>query len=308
MTVEPDSAAQALPSHPPIGIENVAMVHHDRVGALASFERLGFTMTPTGRYLLGGDGGLELGLANHHALFPRGGYWEIITIGDVDRFDVGYGALIERHGVHLAKVTLRLDDPAAEVARLRSVGVEVGDPVAMRRSLDVNGRTIDVDMHLVAYPDSWDTWLHSSLTHADRATNYVPELLDHPNGAVAIEGVVVSSSDVAAAIDRLEQFTGSSADTTDTGTVVHLADGTRFEVWPTDVADDVLPVAWADGVERLRAMILSTESLEDSAAWITERGVGLQRNGDQFTVPAAEAEGVHLLFEPWTRGDLSSIR
>ncbi|MEM9040709.1 MAG: VOC family protein [Actinomycetota bacterium] len=288
------------PSAVPEGIENVALVHTDRQRALHAYERLGFTMTPQGRYLLGGAGGIELGLANHHALFRHGGYWEIITVGDGEKLDVGYGALLDRHGVHLAKVTLRLPDAPGEVERLREIGVEASGPVAMRRSLDVAGRTVDVDMELLSYPDHWDAWLHSSLIHADRSINYVPELLDHANGTEAIEGVIIATGDVDATCARLTDFSAAAPLWSDDSAVVRLPDGTRFEVWPTDAADERYPVRWSDQPESLRAVIFSVPSIEELRGFFDARGVA-HGGTEVVEVDPSEAEGVHLVFEEPTR-------
>ncbi|MEM1332920.1 MAG: VOC family protein, partial [Actinomycetota bacterium] len=283
----------------PLGVENVAMVHHDREQAVATFERLGFTLTPRGRYLLGGEGGLELGLDNHHALFPRGGYWEVITIGDDTKFDVGYGALLERRGSHLAKVTVRFDDATTEAARLRALGVDVQDAVRMRRSLEVADRTIDVDMDLLAYPAAWDAWLHSSLRHDDRGTNYVPELLTHPNGAQAIDGVVVSTPSMGETLDRLRAFTGGSPTSAAHGATFVLPDGSRCEVWDHAAAARTFPVAWDDGAECLRALIVAVEAVDQTASFLDAAGVNATIT-DPTTIDPGDSDS--------TSGDTSAAR
>lgn len=290
----------------PRGVENVAMVHTDRARAHATFERLGFTLTPQGAYLLGGDGGVPVGLANHHALFPDGGYWEIITIDPEAGTDLGYAALIERHGTHLGKVTLRLDDATAEIDRLVSLGVEAAGPIPIRRSVESTGGVVDIDMELVAYPAAWDTWLHSSLTHADRDLNYIPEYLHHPNGVRSITGVVVSSDDLDRTGERLEQYTGApSASIDDDHRTVTLPDHTRFELWSTAAADREFPVTWSSSPESLRAVIFGVESLDATEEYLITRGATTRTVASGLSV---EAEGVHLVFERATSSGGRSSR
>lgn len=282
----------------PLGVENVALVHTDRAKVVEVYERLGFRLTPPGRYAVGHDAEWPVGLANHHALFRRGGYWELITIGDPELGGLGYEQLLDRRGVHLAKTTLRLSDVDAEVERLRSADVAVGDPIPIRRSLDVDGRTVHVDMKLVGYPPEWNAWLHSSLVHEDRDANYVPELLDHPNGVLAIEGVVVATADRLPTIERLSRFTGVEPNDDD---VFELPDGTRIEVWPTGPADERFPLPASPATETLRAVIFSVESVDRLDAFLAEREVERRRVDGSIVVPASEAEGAHLVFEAWSR-------
>lgn len=291
------------PESTPLGVENVAMVHADRARASTTFERLGFRLTPEGRYRLGGaEPRLPVGLCSRHALFSRGGYWEIVTVEHTDRTNLGYDELLARRGSHLAKLTLRLADPAAEAARLKALGVAVGGPVGIRRSLELTGgRTVNVDMQLLVYPPEWtEAWLHSSLVHLERDCNYIPELLEHPNGVLAIEGVIVSAPDVAKSLDRLTAFGGRSPEPGDPPTF-RFGDGTRIEVWDEPSADAQLPVTTPGGNERLHAVAFSVESLDALGAYLDGQGVPYAVRDGQLAVAGSEAEGVNLLFEPWHR-------
>lgn len=189
--------------------------------------QLGFTLTPRSRQLApGSDGNLaETGMANHCIMLRRG-YLEISgALFDGSAAVVGFRQQLNRHvGLHL--IAFGSPNPPAQVERLNSVGFSPASPMNYQRMVETEAGEELARFTLATSPrDLMPEARMIMVRHETPHLLWQRRWLDHANGALALEDVVLVVTDPEVSAERLGRFTGVRAERMGSGRSLALTRG-----------------------------------------------------------------------------------
>ena len=203
-------------THPVKGVDHVFLMVNDLDESCEAFERLGFTISPRGMH------SAHKGAANHTIMFPND-YFELLGMiaevpGNADRRE-----MLKREGQGLHAVACRIDDAHAAKEGLAAQGIETEEVGSFSRPVPLpDGSEGMASFDTLKFlPHEYPLGTVFMCRHKTRDMVWVPSLLEHPNGAQGIAGVVAGCDDpegAAAAFARL--FAGGSIRHVDGGAVV----------------------------------------------------------------------------------------
>jgi hypothetical protein len=189
-----------------LALDHVGVAARDLVPLAAAYERLGFTLTPVARQSgrRAPDSPVEpYGTGNRCAFFLHG-YIELIAILDPARFDNGLGAWLSRYaGPHI--IALAMGDEAANLDRLRRGGVDIPGVAYLERPVEPGGPV--ARFARLPLPDAPEGRLQL-IRHLTPELVWQDRWMEHANGAVALEGVVLAAAEPAETAARLSRLAG----------------------------------------------------------------------------------------------------
>ncbi len=269
-------------------LDHVGIAGPDLDALGIAYERLGFRLTPRAQHHAPGPDLVirPIGTGNRCAML-RQGYLELIAVIDptlpsntLDRFLARY------HGLHI--IAFEIEDPEAELARLRETGLTIPGIAWLERPIDAPGGPATARFARLPMPDAPEGRIQL-IRHLTPELLWQPDLLDHPNHAVALEEVALVVADPAASADRFARLVGVAATPAADGVVLALPRGrvrfTTGEAYP-DVAAPSLPF--------IAGVTLRTD--DGGAAIRRIAGTAGRETADGFLVPPAHAGGAALLF------------
>lgn len=287
-----------------LGLDHVGLGIRDLSIAVAAFKDLGFTLSPLSMHagaLTPGGPTVPWGSGNRCAMFRRG-YFELLGLVD-HSLPSNLKATLERYeGLHIVALDCATADSAH--ARLVGAGVSANRPVALERdatfgSADESVRRAkfrNVNLNSEAHPEA----RFIVIEHQTRDVLWQEHLLDHPNGAEALEAVCLVVQDLQASRQRLQPLLGSPFE----------RDGSlRFElergaVWMMEGATfrRLCPVLRDGPIHRVAAACFAVRSLERLELFLTERRIAFVAdaawdNGEPcIWVGPSEAAGAAIQF------------
>ncbi len=197
----------------PFGLEHPLVVT-DNIDALAErYRRLGFAPTKRGFH--------PWGTANHLILFPNQ-FIELLGIADEDLLDepsetgFRFGRFIARaldRNEGIAMVALHSDGITADATALAERGLEPDGLVNFRRAVTLpDGTEHEVAFSLAMLIDEDRPRLSYFLCQHHRPEFvWLPEWMDHPNGALAITRITYAVGEPYAVWSRFKQIWGEPA-------------------------------------------------------------------------------------------------
>lgn len=201
-------------------LDHVAInVGTDLDGAEAHFARLGFTLTPRGHH--------SLGSMNHLMMFAAD-YLELIAVpeGDTRRPD------LRNAPVGINGIVLGADDVDAVFARLGELGFAGDPPRTFHRPVAFGEDTTDAHFRTVTVrSDVFSGGRVYFCHHLTPELVWQPTWQKHPNGAVAIAGVVVVSHEPEAEAANFASLVDAAVtDGTEDELVIELGSSHRLTV------------------------------------------------------------------------------
>ena len=275
-------------------LDHVVVNVRDQIDTgLATYGRLGFTMTPRGYHTLGS--------MNHLAIFGSE-YLELIAAapGETRRAEI----LAAPFGLN--GLVFGTENSASAYAALREAGVPVEPPLEFSRPVELTEGSRDATFRTVhVTPGTVPAGRVYFCHHLTRDLVWRDEWRHHANGAIAIERAVIAAREPAALGALFARMFGEDA-VRPVSTGCSLAVGlSRFDVMTPDALSrefaDAAPAAVGRN-QYMAALTIRTRSLERAAAALAAGRInGVQRQTDRIVVPAAETFGVTLEFrEPIT--------
>ena len=189
-----------------LALDHVGIAARDLTPLATAFERLGFTLSPTaqqsGRRTP--DGPVEPYGTGNRCAFLRHGYIELIAILDPARFDNGLGAWLSRYaGAHI--IALAIGDEAANLERLRRGGLPIPGTAYLERPVEPSGPV--ARFARLPLPDAPEGRLQL-IRHLTPELVWQDRWMEHANGAVALESVVLAAAEPAETAARLSRLAG----------------------------------------------------------------------------------------------------
>lgn len=284
----------------PRPIDHLVLAVRDLDAARASFQRLGFTLTPVARH--------PFGTMNSLAQFG-GSFLELLTVADTAAIPPGdgthfsFGAFSRdflEDGEGVSMLALKSTDAAADRADFAAHDLRVYEPFGFER--------------IATGPDGAERKVAFSLTFTSDArlkragfftcqhhypeNFWKPEFQRHANGALAITSAVMVTRDPADFHEFLTHFSGMREITaTSFGVSFDLGDGSQVEVlsplgFKAFFGEEVAP-----DPRRFLAWRVKVADLGAVAALLSDNRVSFSAIAGALVVPAEAAHGAALAFE-----------
>jgi catechol 2,3-dioxygenase-like lactoylglutathione lyase family enzyme len=271
------------------GIDHAIVGVRDLEQARATYQRLGFQLTPRGRHV-------GWGTANYCVMF-EGDYLELLGIVDASQFTNNLDRfLAEREG--LLALALRSTDARATHAAWQAAGLAPAEVKALSRLLEPDTELRFENVMLT--PEATGGAALFACAALTPELMRQPDWVRHPNGALGIASATVAVDDPAAFYEPMAQVFGSiSLTETDRTLAVHT--GRAVLLFATQDDIDMLHPE-LDSLEvgqdpMLVALSLAVPDLAATAAWLGHHDVAYRRDSaGTIGVPPAHTHGVMLEF------------
>jgi hypothetical protein len=230
-----------LPLGEEIFLDHVGHFVPEPDAAGRALARAGFAPTPASIQVDPGAGGTErlTGTGNVTAMLSRGYIEALFKTADTALGRELEAAMARYGGVHLAAFAVA--DAAAAHRRLAAAGFRMQPLLEMRRPVDTGGGPGTAAFTLARLaPGQMPEGRIQILTHRSESMVWQPRWLKHPNGALALTGIVIAVADPEEAARRFARFTGRAAARSASGQTIALDRG-RVELVSADAFQRRLP-------------------------------------------------------------------
>lgn len=295
----PQFVDRQTPRGDEIFLDHVGWYVADMDRCAASFERLGFVLTPYTEHSHADAQGSRSpsGTANRCAMLERG-YLEFLTAVpgiDTPLADQLRDGLARYAGVHLAAFTCA--DAATEYDRMVADGFALQPLVRLRRpsKLDDGSDAMCAFSVIRPQPGAMAEGRIQMLSQETPDVVWQPSLIARDNAIDALSGVVVCSDDPAEAAARFGRFTRKAAKAADGRFYLPLDRGGVAFATP-DRLGDVVPGATAPATPFLAAVAMRSRDLSATRAFLNAQQVPFAEAGPgRITVAADHAMGATLI-------------
>ena len=275
-------------------IDHVMIAVSDLELGMAAYRRIGFDVRP---------GGVHPGRATENAIaFLAEDYLELLSLrrdapAPVPGTSDGRLAEFLARGGGFRYIAIQSDDLRADVATMRSRGVEVADAAeGHRRTPD--GRELRWLAAGLGSRDPLPIFFVQHLTPLAERRRQTRPAGEHPNGALRAERVYIAVPDVAAAARDYARVLGLSVPPVQRGAVIK-ADMAVFDLGPTGltIAQPVEPGPAAEAMSRRGPgpfqVLYRTRSMDGAARWMASQGLppptrGVRNTGEQAILVGPE--------------------
>ncbi|XVQ06613.1 VOC family protein [Spirillospora sp. CA-255316] len=282
------------------GLHHTGILTRDLDGLERTYASFGFTLSPRSRHLLNerpGQPPVPGCTANRCALFG-GAYIELLGIVDESAPDPWHTkAMADRYeGFRL--LNLDTDDAEATDRRLTDAGMRTSGVLDLEREVDtqdgprtMRARAVHID------PRSTPEGYVGLAQHLTRQYVHQPRYLRHPNGARALDAVLIVADDTdhEAIVARYSRVLHTAPRQQGPVTVLELAVG-RLEIVRSSDAETVLPGEPAPASSYLAAMTVLVDDVTAARRIVEDGGTATRTIGDGFFVSARDAYGAGLFF------------
>jgi catechol 2,3-dioxygenase-like lactoylglutathione lyase family enzyme len=273
------------------GIDHLLIAVSDLDRAAATYQRLGFTLSPRAVH------SAHMGTANHTIMLERD-YFELLAVLAPTHANARWRAALA-DGEGLAGLAAATPSAAAAGAAWREAGLAASDVLAFSRAVErAHGIRTQARFEVVTLPEqavpAMSIFACAQLT---RDAVWLPELLDHPNTARAIRKLIIGTPvPLAAAESWSRVLPGSTRAEISGGAQVRTGSHVVELLDPATAARRFGVTA----AGRAGALAIEFEARNVDACRATLRSGGLSPlvRGDMTYVANADAHGVVIAFLP----------
>ena len=273
------------------GIDHCVILVRELDAAAATWRRLGFTLSPRGYH------SAHMGTANH-TIMLRDDYFELLGVVAPTEQNAPFRADIAR-GEGLSAVALQTDDADKACAEIRGMGIAASDVVAFARPVDLpGGGKGEAAFRVTHFPDNTLPGLHLFVCgQLTRDTVWIPELLEHPNGAQGLAALVMACADPEAMAARWARVFGRDAVSAIPGGARVNTGKTQVELLaPAAVAARYPGVPIDTGRDRLVGLAIRVADLGKARAALSANNAPWRESEGRTVVPPADASGTLVEF------------
>ena len=202
---------------PVSGLDHVVIGVDDLSRGAETYSRLGFTLSPRGVH------SASMGTANHTIMLKQD-YFELLAILAPTERNLRWQRALER-GEGAIGIAMATTDAGSTYEAWSAAGLHPRDVIDFSRPVDrPDGSKLDASFKVVSLPEETnpDVGLFAC-EHLTRDAVWLPELLDHPNTALGIRGLTVTTTRPAEHLDSWKRVLPGAA-------VIALDGGLRFEI------------------------------------------------------------------------------
>ncbi len=282
-----------------LSLDHAGAIVRDLAAGATRWEKLGFALSPRSRQRGRMPDREEEGpwaTANRCAIFAQG-YLELIGIVDQACFNPWAGFLSRFEGLHL--LALRVPDADAAyaefAARSASLQKSLNPPVQRARKLDVDGveRTMAF-RNIFSRDEHYPEGRYIILEHQTPEYLWQPRYLSHPNGALALEAVMLCASDLPAQRARIGAILGQPGVEGPDGVPAFSPPG-GGSIYVHGAEDFASAYGWAPPAPACFAGVrVRFASRAHAAKTMEDNGVPVRRSGQHWFVGPGETGGFVL--------------
>ena len=292
-------------------LHHVGVVTADLEATAATYERLGFLLTPLSVPripLTPGGEPQSLGVGNRTAIF-RENYLELLGVVDPDRWAAiprerlgpyNIDAPLRRYeGLHV--LHLGADDLDAVHARYQRQGIPSSAPRPFERQVDTLDGSRLMRARSLAFPDGANPEaLVQVAQHLTPELVLQPRFMGHPNGATALIEVIVCTDEPGAVAARYGRYAGVQAERVGNTLVVELG-RSRITFADPGALEEIIPGVIPPVLPFLAGFTVAGD-LQQARETLRANGVPYQVHERRVIVPPREASGCAVVFasEPAT--------
>jgi hypothetical protein len=276
-----------------VGIDHAVVVVKDLDHAADNWRRLGFTVSPRGTH------SAKMGSGNATIMFDPD-YMELLGVLAETEHNAPTRAFLAERGEGIERIAFTALDSAAGAEEIRARGYEPVGPTAFERPVTMpDGSLSAAKFRIFQWPmaEQPGGLRIFACQHKTRETVWIPELMQHANGAKRLKQVLVVSPEVAQDAAHLARMIdrGVKAELDGAVTVASGSDRADFVFLTKDQLGRRYPgVSLAGLPERGGAgLVLATSDLAAAEKAIGAAGV---RSGAAVCVAPADANGALLAF------------
>lgn len=277
-----------------IGLDHVVILVRDLDAAAASWEKLGFTLSPRGTH------SPQLGTGNNTIMLGDD-YIELIGILRETPHNAPSRGFLDKRGDGMERAAFTATDSAAGVQEIRARGLAGIGPIAFGRPVRrPDGSETEAKFIVFQWPieEAPGGLRIFACQHLTRDAVWMPELQRHANTARRLLRVEILSADPRADAAHLGRLIDRSPEPQQDGTVRVPSGGGRADfVFLTReaLAERYRGLSLTGGVAMGGAALAI--AVDDLAATATAAGPQAVRIGSAVCVPPAAANGIVLCFE-----------
>ncbi len=289
-----------------VAIDHVGVAARDLAPMAAAYERLGFALSPvaqqSGRRRP--DLPVEKYGSGNRCAFLKHGYIELIAILDPALFDNTLNAFLARYpGMHI--LALAMEDPEANLARLRAAGLDIPGIAWLERPVEAGGPI--AKFARLPFPDPPEGRIQL-IRHLTPELVWQERWMDHANKAEALEEVILSAAEPAETAARLSRLSGLAVEPDPAGGFLLRLPGaaraagpfapvmeTRVRVLAEAALPTVLPGVTAPASPFMAGMVVRTADAGAAARRVLA-GLPVAEVAGGLLVPPALAAGAAILF------------
>jgi Glyoxalase-like domain len=262
------------------GLGHVGVVASDLAALSASYERLGFTLTPLSRHADGRIG-------NRCVMLHRS-YIELLAVVDPNARSATLERFLARYaGVHL--LAFAIEDEQIASARLRRAGIKPTPVTRFTRRFDAADASGAEARFVLIQPPEQPEGRFNLVRHLTPDVLWQEPFMRHQNNATTLEDVCIAVAEPAAAAARLSRLLGCAVvpDPLE-GFALQLARGrVRLVQAKSGVAPRVI-----------RLTLRTSDGNAVIGRLVDERNIAACDDGNAILVNAAAAGGVDICFIP----------
>jgi catechol 2,3-dioxygenase-like lactoylglutathione lyase family enzyme len=270
------------------GIDHVVIAVNDLAGAAEVYRRLGFTLSPRGVH------SPMLGTANH-TIMLRHDYFELLGIVAPTEANLGWRtALAEGDGIVAAAVAI--PDAAAAHAAWERAGLDPEPAISFSRPVDrPGGKTVEARFEVVNLPrTAVPAAALFACGHLTRDAVWLPELLDHPNTAVALRKVTIAAENVRQTADAWARALVGSEVTVDAGSARVAIGPHAVEIVDAGAAAARFGLNAAPARPKAVALEFAVADLGACAKHLAANGIEVRPGASSIAIAPEAACGVAL--------------
>ncbi len=266
-------------------LDHVGVGAWDLAGLAATYQRLGFALTPMARHRGKATG--------NRCIMLQHGYLELIAPVDPAIPDVLQDQLARYAGLHI--IALGIEDSAATLDRLNRAGLAIPGITPLERPVDeADPAGPQARFERIPLPQAPEGTIQL-IKHLTREAIWQPRFTAHANAAVALDEVVLAVPHPAETAARVSRLAGLPVTPDPAGGFMLALERGRVRMLPPEAVGSVYPGVAAPAVPAIVGMTVATA---DQCASLRPllAGVPHQAIGQGVLVQPDGAGGAALLF------------
>lgn len=277
-------------------LDHAAVMVNDLNGSSKAYERLGFCLTPLSQHsgaLTPGGEVVQWGCANRCIMLQQG-YLELMGVIDDTLYDNKVPEFLARYeGIHI--LAFGCSDGANAAKRLAKSGFGANGVHRLARSLDTPDGERQAAFNLVRLPpEEMPEGRVLAIEHLTREFLWQERYMTHPNGAIALEELIVCVDDPATVTQRYERYFGIPASGDGDRWRITLREGSFILLTPNSLCAEY-------GIESpttpyAAALTIRTHDLQHTQEYLIENAVKFTETNGGLQVAASEAAGATFIF------------
>lgn len=281
-------------------INHVGMAVRKLADTAARYEAMGFMLTPYSPHSGAsrpGEPVVPLNSGNRCVMFAHN-YLEILASADPSQPAPKISNFLKRHqGAHV--ICFGSEQVESVDGRLKAQGIVTSDVIPLQREIDTpeGMRTAKFQRVQFAPDDSPEGYIQAA-RHLTPQYIYQPRYIAHANACSELSDVILVAADIEHFSEKYRRYLGFAPAVEGDALVYRFALASRLTLVHPDHASALLPGSLLPPLPGIAGVVFRCPDLAAQGRRLERAGFTVATAGRRLVVPAEEASGVAVLFEP----------